>query len=135
MEELKDKQIVLFDGICNLCAGTVQFLLKRNSKENLLFASLQGEYGQKILQHYHLSLENFTSFIFLDKGELYKKSDAALTIVKYLDSFWPLLKYLKIFPLFIRNGVYDLVAQNRYRWFGQKSECWLPSPALKRRFL
>ncbi len=135
MEEINDKQIILFDGVCNLCAGVVQFVIKRNTKENLLFASLQSDFGQKMLLKFNLPTTQFQSFIFLDKGILLQKSDAALTICTHLDSAWPMMRFLKIIPIQIRNYVYDVVAKNRFNWFGKKQECWLPDENLKKRFL
>jgi predicted DCC family thiol-disulfide oxidoreductase YuxK len=131
-----DSQIVFFDGVCNLCEGTVQFLLKRNKKKNLMFASLQSNSGQQMLNHFNLPLNNFNSFVFVENGKLYQRSTGALRVTRYLGGLWPLLYYMFIIvPPFIRNAVYNLVARNRYKWFGEKNECWLPTPDLKKRFL
>jgi predicted DCC family thiol-disulfide oxidoreductase YuxK len=130
-----ESQIIFFDGVCNLCEGTVQFLLKRNKKKNLLFASLQSNSGQQMLKHFNLPLNNFNSFVFIENGKLYQRSAGALRVTKYLSGLWPLLYAFLIVPPFIRNAVYDFVARNRYKWYGQKNECWLPTLELKKRFL
>jgi predicted DCC family thiol-disulfide oxidoreductase YuxK len=130
-----ESQIIFFDGVCNLCEGTVQFLLKRNKKKNLLFASLQSNSGQQMLKHFNLPLNNFNSFVFIENGKLYQRSAGALRVTKYLSGLWPLLYAFLIVPPFIRNAVYDFVARNRYKWYGQKNECWLPTPELQKRFL
>jgi predicted DCC family thiol-disulfide oxidoreductase YuxK len=131
----RESQIIFFDGVCNLCEGTVQFLLKRNKKKNLLFASLQSNSGQQMLKHFNLPLNNFNSFVFIENGKLYQRSAGALRVTKYLSGLWPLLYAFLIVPPFIRNAVYDFVARNRYKWYGQKNECWLPTPELQKRFL
>jgi predicted DCC family thiol-disulfide oxidoreductase YuxK len=128
-------QIVYFDGVCNLCEGTVQFLLRRNKKKNLLFASLQSNAGQKMLSQFGLPLNNFNSFVFVENGKLYQRSTGALRVTKYLSGMWPMLYAFIIIPSFIRSAVYDYIARNRYKWYGQKNECWVPTPELKQRFL
>jgi predicted DCC family thiol-disulfide oxidoreductase YuxK len=133
--DYNNKQIVYFDGVCNLCQGTVQFLLKRNRKKNLLFASLQSQAGQEMLTHFGLPMENFTSFVFVENGTIHTRSTGALRVCRYLRRGWPLLYGFIIVPPFIRNGVYNWVAKNRYRWFGKKEICWVPTPDLKQRFL
>jgi predicted DCC family thiol-disulfide oxidoreductase YuxK len=135
MTDFSNKQIVYFDGVCNLCEGTVQFLLKRNKKKNLLFASLQSQSGQEMLAHFGLPQNNFNSFVFVENGKLHLRSTGALRVTRYLRNGWPLLYGFIIVPPFIRNGVYNWVAKNRYKWYGEKNECWVPTPELKQRFL
>ena len=130
-----NQNIVFFDGVCNLCSGVVQFLIQKNAKENLLFASLQSKTGQEMLAHFQLSATEFNSFVYLKEGKLLQKSEAALELSKELKFLWPIFYGFMIVPKFIRNAVYDLIAQNRYNWFGKKNECWLPSIHLKKRFL
>ena len=130
-----NQKIVFFDGVCNLCSGVVQFLIEKNAKENLLFASLQSKTGQEMLAHFQLSATEFNSFVYLKEGKLLQKSEAALELSKELKHLWPMFYGLIIVPKFIRNAVYDLIAKNRYNWFGKKNECWLPSIHLKKRFL
>lgn len=130
------QQIVFFDGVCNLCESSVQFLIKHNKKKNLLFASLQGHAGQEMLHHFGLPQSGFNSFIFLENGKLYKQSTGALRAAKNLSGLWPMVYYFFILiPPFIRNSVYDFVAKNRFKWFGEKNACWMPTPELKQRFL
>jgi predicted DCC family thiol-disulfide oxidoreductase YuxK len=135
MKDYSDKQIVFFDGVCNLCTGAVQFVLKRNKKKNILFASLQSNAGQQLLAQYNLPMENFSSFLFLENGKLYKQSTGALRMLTHLYWPWPILYGFIIVPPFIRNGVYNWIASNRYKWFGKQEACWLPTPELKARFL
>ena len=130
-----NQKIVFFDGVCNLCSGVVQFLIEKNAKENLLFASLQSKTGQEMLAHFQLSATEFNSFVYLKEGKLLQKSEAALELSKELKHLWPMFYVFMIVPKFIRNTVYDLIAKNRYNWFGKKNECWLPSIHLKKRFL
>ena len=126
--------VVLFDGVCNLCNGVVQIIIKNDAKKQFRFASLQSEYGQKILQQYQLPLNGFNSFVLLESGKMYTKSTGALRVAKRLKSLWPLLYGFIIVPKFIRDAVYEFVATNRYKWFGKQESCWLPTPKLKGRF-
>lgn len=126
---------MLFDGVCNLCSGSVQFILKRDKKNQFLFGSLQGDYGQEMLRKYQLPANEFNSFMLIEGEKLYTKSSGALRMLKHLGGAWALLYVLIIVPKFIRDAVYNLVARNRYRWFGKKNECWLPRPEWKARFL
>jgi predicted DCC family thiol-disulfide oxidoreductase YuxK len=127
--------IIFFDGVCNLCTGTVQFVIKHDPAHQFRFASLQSEIGQHLLQQYHLPTEEFGSFILFEKGKVYTKSSAALRITKKLKGLWPGLYVFMIVPPFIRNGIYSWVARNRYKWFGKKEACWLPTPELKNLFI
>jgi predicted DCC family thiol-disulfide oxidoreductase YuxK len=129
------QKIVLFDGVCNLCSSSVQFILNRDHKKQFLFGSLQGNYGQTILSNHQLPKDAFNSFMLLEGEKLYTKSTGALRMLKHLGRGWQLLYVFIIVPPFIRDGVYNIIANNRYKWFGKKNECWLPTPALKERFL
>jgi predicted DCC family thiol-disulfide oxidoreductase YuxK len=131
----QQKKIVLFDGVCNLCSNSVQFILKRDKKNQFLFGSLQGEYGQKMLKKYDLPASEFNSFMLIEGEKLYTKSSGALRMLKHLGGAWSLLYGFMIIPKFIRDGVYNMIAKNRYKWFGKKNECWLPRPEWKSRFL
>ncbi len=135
MADFNNQKILYFDGVCNLCAGAVQFVLKRNKKRNILFASLQGEAGQAMLKQFGLSQTQFNSLVFVEDGKMYQQSTGALRLTRHLGAAWPLLMAFLIVPAFIRNAVYNWVAKNRYKWFGKKNECWLPTPDLKKRFL
>lgn len=132
---LVQKKIVLFDGVCNLCSSSVQFILKRDRKDQFLFGSLQGTYGQNLLKNYGMPTNEFNSFMLLEEGVLYTKSSGALRMLKHLGGGWSVFYAFIIVPKFIRDAVYKFVAQNRYRWFGKKEECWLPKPEWKKKFL
>ncbi|MFT6210664.1 MAG: putative DCC family thiol-disulfide oxidoreductase YuxK [Bacteroidia bacterium] len=127
--------LLLFDGVCNLCNSSVQFVLERNKKENIQFASLQSDFGRKMLEQVNLSPDYTSSLVLIEEGKPYVKSEAALRLVKHLNGLWKLGSILFIFPKFIRNPVYNLIAKNRYRWFGKKDVCWIPEPKWKNRFL
>ncbi|MCB0516680.1 MAG: thiol-disulfide oxidoreductase DCC family protein [Chitinophagales bacterium] len=136
--KLSTSPILLFDGVCNLCNGVVQFVLKNeaeNSERPLLFASLQSQFGQQILQSHNLPTDSFKSFVLLDNNQLYFRSSAAFRLCKYLKFPWSWLSVLQIIPTFLRDSVYQFVSDNRYRWFGKKEQCWIPTPELKSRFL
>ena len=120
------KPIILFDGVCNLCDSAVQFIIRRDKKNTFLFASLQSEMGQRILAQYNFPVDN---------NKAYTRSTGALKVVKKLKGLWPLLYGFMIVPKFIRNWVYNWVGRNRYKWFGKKEECMIPTPELKARFL
>ena len=127
--------VVLFDGVCNLCNSSVQFLIRRDKHERLRFASLQSEFGQETLKKFNLPEKEFNSFVFLENEKIYLRSAAALRIAYYLGGCWRIFQIFWIVPPFIRNAIYDLIARNRYKWFGKKTECMMPSPELKKRFL
>lgn len=127
--------ILLFDGVCNLCSSSVQFVLKRNKKGNIRFASLQSEFGQKALKDSQLPSGYINSLVLLEAGKTYVKSDAALRLSKHLNGFWKVGSVFLIVPRFIRNAVYDLIAKYRYNWFGKVDVCWIPKPEWKGRFL
>ncbi|WP_420316061.1 thiol-disulfide oxidoreductase DCC family protein [Ekhidna sp.] len=129
------KPIILFDGVCNLCNSSVQFIIKRDKEEKFLFASLQSGYSKENLPP-TLSNESDLQSIVLKKGDVIKtKSSAALHISKELSGLWPALYAFIIIPKFIRDWVYDIIAKNRYRWFGKKDQCMIPSPEIRNRFL
>jgi predicted DCC family thiol-disulfide oxidoreductase YuxK len=130
-----NKSLLLFDGVCNLCNSSVQFILLRDKKDRFRFASLQSDYGQNLLREHNLPTQSFNSLVLVENGKIYKKSTAALRIARKLKGLWPLLFAFIIIPPFIRNFVYDIIAKNRYRWFGKKEECMLPRPEWKQKFL
>ncbi|ETI66453.1 thiol-disulfide oxidoreductase DCC family protein [Neobacillus vireti] len=128
------ERIILFDGVCNLCNSSVQFILKRDPNGTFKFASLQGEAGQSLLKKYGLNT-NINSFVLIENGEIYLKSTAALRICRKLTWAWRLVAVFLFIPRFIRDLFYELIAKNRYRWFGKKDSCMLPKPEWKSRFL
>jgi predicted DCC family thiol-disulfide oxidoreductase YuxK len=132
---MNDRPIILFDGVCNLCNSAVQFVIKHDADGKFLFASLQSDAGQQLLQKFDFPNQDFNSFILLQNDIVYTQSTAALKVVKQLTGGWKLLYGFIIVPQFIRNAVYRLVSNNRYKWFGRLNECMLPTAALQTRFL
>ena len=132
---MKEQPIILFDGICNFCNSTVNFVIKRNKRTVIRFATLQSGIGQKLLQEHHIPVEVMQSFVFIENGIAYSRSTAALKVCRYLNGLWPLCYGLIIVPKFIRDGVYNWIAKNRYKWFGVRQECMIPTPDVQDRFL
>jgi predicted DCC family thiol-disulfide oxidoreductase YuxK len=130
-----NSKILLFDGVCNLCNGAVQFVIKRDKNTRLKFASLQSEAGQKLLQEFNLPTDEFESFVFIDGDKIYTKSTAALKVAKDLGGFWKLFYAFVILPKPFRDFAYSLIAKNRYKMFGKRDVCMIPTPELKSRFL
>lgn len=129
------KNIIFFDGVCNLCNSSVQWIIKNDKNEVFHFASLQSDFGQQLLKERNLDSNNFNSFLFLKEGVLYDKSSAALQVAKLLRfPFFILYAFIAV-PKFFRDAVYGYIAENRYIWFGKKDACMIPSPDLKKRFL
>lgn len=129
------KPIILFDGVCNLCNGAVLFIIKRDPKQKFQFVSLQSEYGKDQLEKYSLNTTDVDSIVLIKSGKAFVRSTAALQIASQLNGLWPLLSLFKIVPTFFRDGIYNRIAKNRYRWFGKKDACMIPTPELKSRFL
>ena len=127
--------LVLFDGVCNLCSGSVQFIIKRDPQMRFRFASLQSPTGQQLLKKFNLSHTAMHSIVLVTNNHYAERSDAALEIARHLSGGWPLFYFFKIIPRFIRDAVYNLIARNRYRFFGKKDACWIPTPDLKSRFI
>ena len=136
MEFPEGKKIVLFDGVCNLCNNFVQTIIKHDKKDVYRFTSLQSEYGQQLQKYLGLNPKNIKSIILYEPGvAYYHKSEAAIEIIKDFGGLYSLMVIFRIFPKFIGNTVYDFVAFNRYKWFGKKDQCMIPTPELKEKFL
>lgn len=132
----KNKKIILFDGICNLCNGFVQFVIKRDEKDVFRYASLQSEIGQQLISERRIDIEKLDSVVLIEPGiAYYVKSDAALQIGRQLKGYRTISKVLNLIPSTLRNIVYDFIARYRYAWFGKKNQCVIPSPDLKAKFL
>ena len=132
---MTNNRIILFDGVCNLCNASVQFIINRDTKAVFKFTSLQSELGQALLKKHNISSENLYSVIVIQDNHVYDRSRAALEIAKQLNGLWPLFYSLIVIPPFIRNFIYDWISKNRYRWFGVRQECMMPTPEMKTRFL
>ncbi|MBZ9729683.1 thiol-disulfide oxidoreductase DCC family protein [Salegentibacter sp. JZCK2] len=136
MELPKDKKIILFDGVCNLCSSAVTFIIERDKKDIFRFASLQSEIGQKLVEERGMDPEELDSIILIDPGvAYYQKSTAALEISRELSGGYSFLKNFLFIPEGMRDGIYNFVANNRYKWYGKKESCMIPTPDLKAKFL
>lgn len=132
----KDKKIILFDGVCNLCDASVQFIYKHDDKDIFRFVSLQSDLGLKIIKYLGIDTNSVDSVILYEPGKAYYyKAEAALKIAKNLNGIYNLLSLFSILPLSLTNSIYDYVAKNRYKWYGKKEACMLPTPELKQKFL
>lgn len=134
-EAMSQGAIVLFDGVCNLCNGFIQFIIKRDREGYFRFCSMQSELGKQLLQQYGINPDAMDTFVLLHNNKCFTKSDAALMITIKLRGAWSLLDLFLVVPRPVRNWCYDLIARNRYKWFGQNESCMLPTPDLTRRFL
>lgn len=130
-----EERVILFDGVCNLCNNTVQFVIKHDTGGKFKFAALQSDYAKETLKNQSLDSASLSSIVLIDEAKVYTKSTAALRIAKYLNNGLPFLYHLILLPKFLRDGVYDIIAKNRYKWFGQQENCMIPTPDLKNRFL
>ncbi|WP_100332429.1 thiol-disulfide oxidoreductase DCC family protein [Bacillus xiapuensis] len=126
--------VILFDGDCNFCDASVQFIIKRDPKGLFHFASLQSDTGEKLRAKHHVP-DDVDSMILIEGNKVYYKSAAALRICLHLKGAWKLLYALMIIPCPIRDIAYEYVAKNRYKWFGQKESCTLPPPHIRKRFV
>ena len=127
--------IVLFDGVCNLCNGSVQFIIRRDPAARFRFASLQSPLGEELGPGSGSTRQAVDSVILVEGDRWYKESDAALRIARGMGGAWKALWALRLIPRPLRDAAYRLVARNRYRWFGKQETCWLPTPELRGRFL
>ncbi|HYK75230.1 MAG TPA: thiol-disulfide oxidoreductase DCC family protein [Pseudoneobacillus sp.] len=126
--------IILFDGVCNFCNSSVQFIIKRDPSGIFKFASLQSEMGRKRLQQVGLS-EDIESIVLIIDDKYYIKSSASLQICRRLNGAWKLFYILRVVPVPVRDYFYNFIAKNRYKWFGKKKSCSLPTPEIRDRFL
>lgn len=127
--------VLLFDGVCNLCDNSVQFLIKRDPNQKFKFASLQSDTGQEMLGKHGLPTEQLFSLVLVDHGKAYTRSSAALRSLYRLGGAYSLLYGLIVIPKVIRDWIYDWVARNRYKWFGKKDNCMIPEPGVANRFI
>ena len=127
--------LVLFDGVCNLCNGSVQLIIRHDPRGVFRFASLQSPLGEEMLARFGIDRRIVDSVILVEGDRWYRESDAALGIARRLGGGWKALAVLRAIPRPLRDALYRLVARNRYRWFGKQETCWLPTPELRERFL
>ena len=127
--------VIVFDGLCNLCARSVKFILDHEAGPVLRFTSLQSPAGTRLLLELGFDPTDAKTFVLIADGSAYAKSDAAIRVARYLSGAWKLISAIKIIPRPVRDWLYDVVAQNRYRWFGRLEACMSPSPDLRARFL
>ncbi|MFN8306613.1 MAG: thiol-disulfide oxidoreductase DCC family protein [Ferruginibacter sp.] len=127
--------VILFDGVCNFCNSSVNFIIKRNREKDIRFAALQSEAGKRLLNEYRLPAGEMESIVFIENGNAYQRSAAALRICRRLSGAWPLCYGFILVPRFIRDAVYNWIAANRYKWFGVQEQCMIPTPEIRERFL
>ena len=127
--------VLYFDGVCNLCNRSVQFIIKKDKKKIFRFASLQGKAGQAMLAANGIKQDDYNSFILAEGEKIYARSTAALRVFRLLGGTGKIIYALILVPRFLRDPVYDWVARNRYKWYGKRDECMVPTPDLRDRFL
>ena len=132
---MKEHPLILFDGICNFCNSAVNFVIKKDKEAIINFAPLQSPKGKLYLKQYNYPVSNLNSFVFIEDNKVYTKSTAALKVCRHLKGLWPLCYGFIIVPKFIRDGIYSWVAKNRYKWFGVREECMMPTPEVRSRFV
>jgi predicted DCC family thiol-disulfide oxidoreductase YuxK len=130
-----NENILFFDGICNLCNTFVNLVIDVDENEKIKFASLQSDFGQKFLRDNHFSETEFNTFILFSAGKIYKKSAAVYRIFRLFGGFWKILLIFDLLPRTVSDFFYDFIARNRYKFFGKKESCRMPTPELKKRFL
>ena len=135
MPPTDEHPVILFDGVCVLCSGSVRFVIARDPARHFRFASMQSPAGQAMLRELGLPLDTWESAVLIESGVAYRKSAAMLRIARHLGGWWPALAVFQAVPRFIRDWCYDRVARNRYRIFGRLDACMVPTPALKALFI
>ncbi len=131
----QDPPILLFDGVCNLCDASVQFIIKRDPQKIFRFAPLQSEVGKELLKRCQQPKTELSTMVLIEEDQCFTKSDAALRIARHLKHLWPLMYGWVVLPRIIRDKIYDWVASHRYQWFGKKDQCMIPSTEISQRFL
>ena len=133
---IAERNIIFFDGVCNLCNGAINFIIDLDKNNLYSFSSLQSNFAHHVLSSRDVDSAELKTIILIDnQGNLFKKSDAVLRIITQLGGLWSLFKAFKIVPRFIRDFFYDIIAKNRYTLFGRKDTCRIPTPELQKRFL
>lgn len=128
-------RIIFFDGVCNLCNSSVNYVIDHDKKKKFSFASLQSDLARDLLGNLGVDSQKLESIVLKKGDKIYRKSSAAIEIAREMDGLWPVLYVFKLVPAFVRDFIYDFIAKNRYRWFGKQDSCRMPTPELKERFL
>lgn len=132
----KDKKIILFDGVCNLCDKSVQIIIKNDKKDDFRFVALQSDLGQAIINHIGIDRSKTDSIVLYEPGyAYYYKSKAAFRIAIYLGGLFSIISLLRFLPTLLTDFVYDYIARNRYKWYGKKEQCLIPSKETLNKFL
>ncbi len=132
---IESRSIVLFDGVCNFCNSSVNFLIDRDPEGHFVFGALQSDEGLAVLEERGLPEGYFDSIVLIRGDKVWTASDAVLEISRHMPGLWPVLRYFRFIPRFIRDRVYNWIAANRYSWFGKRESCRLPTPEYRSRFL
>jgi predicted DCC family thiol-disulfide oxidoreductase YuxK len=127
--------LILFDGVCNLCSALVQFVIRHDPVGKFRFAAIQSEIGREIFQSHGLDPADLQTFVFISDGRMFRRSDAAIEVVSRFGGVWRLFRVFQFVPRVVRDLIYSTIARNRYRWFGRKEVCMIPTPEIKERFL
>ncbi len=135
MNKIPNQSYIFFDGVCNLCNGFVQFVITRDKQEKFKFSSLQSQAAEKMLKPFDFPLDELKTIILLQDGKIYLRSRAVLRIASQLGGSWKLSALLYVFPSFLSDAVYNLVSKYRYKLFGKRDSCMIPSPELKSRLI
>ena len=128
-----ENRILLFDGVCNFCNSSIQFIIRHDPKGIFKYAALQSDYAKKLVGD--RSSPEPESVILYEDGKVYDRTTAALKIARHLNGLWPLLYIFIVIPAFLRDPIYKLIAKNRYKWFGKQEACMVPSKEIRDRFL
>jgi predicted DCC family thiol-disulfide oxidoreductase YuxK len=134
VSEIPDN-LILFDGVCNLCNASVQFVIRHDSEGKFRFAAIQSEIGRETFQSNGLDAADLQTFVLIADGRVFLRSDAAIEVLSRLGGLWKAFAIFRFVPRSARNSIYSFIARNRYRWFGRKDACMVPTPEIRERFL
>jgi predicted DCC family thiol-disulfide oxidoreductase YuxK len=133
--ERQHRDVVVFDGVCNLCSRSVRFIIAHEAVPHFEFAPVQSPAGQRLLKRFGFAPDDVKTFVLIAGGKAYVRSDAAIRIARHLRGAWKLTALVWILPRPLRDWLYDVIARNRYRWFGRTDVCMVPTPEVRSRFL
>lgn len=128
-------RLIIFDGICNFCNASINFIIRRDPNAKFTFGTVQSAIGTRLLRDLHIDPANPTTFVLIQDGEVFLKSNAALEISKHLTGAWPIISYLRFIPESIRDSIYNLIARNRYKIMGKRNSCMIPTAEIRTRFI